>query len=407
MAAPAAVLACALFVGAPAVTAQCLGPDNLNGPCCTPTTPALPPFPPISLPGLGVCWTQCTPNTKNDIKVSWTPLVSATCSEFVTQLSIDDATTGLPLMSGTMILDYTRTWIETEPSGLSKQVWRFAAKADLAWVPAGIVPPCPTPSCIFPPPAFNTAFYYGYLDYATCAAAGPWDNALVLYHGCDRFMHMPGLSSKPGVFHPAQSYAIVAPHNSAQQFMPVNQLASGGPVIAEATRNVLPGPICMVEDPTTAGAMTPLGAGCVCTLSAVPKQQTLRQFLGQTTCITSAGVPAAWATLNVAFPTLPWMHMVTTSIGVWTNGNLYPGKESAWVDEGLFVTQDACTGDWIELKYGGTTRDGWPATLPSGMAAKNFTDVADNYTAPLAGPYPTPILGNIMPTEHLLYVNEP
>jgi hypothetical protein len=37
----------------------------------------------------------------------------------------------------------------------------------------------------------------------------------------------------------------------------------------------------------------------------------------------------------------------------------------------------------------------------------DFTDLADNYTAPLFGPYPGPFVGSVHPTDHLLYVNVP
>ena len=33
--------------------------------------------------------------------------------------------------------------------------------------------------------------------------------ALVLFHNCDRFIHRPGLSSRPGAFHPGMSFALV------------------------------------------------------------------------------------------------------------------------------------------------------------------------------------------------------
>jgi hypothetical protein len=409
----ASIVVCALVVGAaPAASAQgfCV-PDGLIGPCCAPVTPALPPFQTTSIPGLGICWAQCSVNTTNTLKVSWTTLAQGPCSEFTTTLTVADGGTGLPILTGPMVLDYTRTWNEIDPTGVTTQVWRFAAKADLSPV-AGSPPACPVPSCIVPVGAQPTAFFYGYLDYAGCSAtSGPNENALVLFHNCDRFIHMPGLSNRPGVFHPGQSYAIVAPHSAVQPFVPANAIAPGGPVLSEATRNLLlpgiPPTVCIAEDRVTQGVMQPLGAGCVCTMTANPKQQTLRQFFGNTACVNTAGIPGAWATINVGFPSLPWNHMVTTSIGFWANPGVYPGNERAWVDEGFFVTQDACSGDFIEMRYGGSTKGGFTVVMPLPVAVTNFTDLADNWTAPLAGPYPPPIMGTIQKTEHLLYVNEP
>ena len=399
-----------LATSSPRLAAQCFGPDNLDiGPCCAPTLPNLPPFPGASLPALGVCWNQCTVTNQNPLKLVWNTPAQPVCGEFTTTLTAFDGTSGLPVLTGNMVLDYTRTWNEVDPSGVNHQVWRFTAKADLAGVPGGIVPPCPAPNCIAPIGPHPTAFFYGYVDYTSCAAAGPWENTLVLYHACDRFIHMPGLSDKPGVFHPGGSYAIVAPHSAVQPFIPMNNIAAGGPVFGEATRdvrNVTP-PVCVVEDHVQQAAMTKLGAGCVCLLSPAPKFQTLRDFKGTTFCPTTAGSPGGWAALNILWPTLPWFYMVSTSIGCWSNGNAYPGKECAWVDEGLFIHQSACSGDFVEIKYGGSTKDGWLALLPVPVVVTNFTDLADNYSAPTGGPFPTPIVGSIRPTDHLIYVNLP
>jgi hypothetical protein len=310
------------------------------------------------------------------------------------------------------VLDYTRTWNEVDPIGTPIQVWRFTAKADLSIPPGALLVNCPTPPCLAPIGPHPTAFFYGYVDYASCSgAAGSWQNVLVLSHPADRFIHSPGLSDKPGIFHPGQSYAIIAPHSAVQPFVPANNIASGGPVIGVGMRDVnvggIPPTLCLVMDPITQGLMTKLGAGCMANITAGPKEHTLRQFSGQSTCITSAGTPGGFASLNINFPFLPWLHMVTTSIGTWSNANIYPGKETAWVDEGLFVHQSACTGDYVELKYGASTRGGFTAFSPPGAISTNFTDLVNNYSAPLAGPYPFPILGSLRPSVHLVYVNEP
>jgi hypothetical protein len=407
-----ALLVLVMLVGTPVAPAQCFGPDGLDlGPCCASVLPTLPPFPGASLPGLGACWDRCTQGLQRTLKVSWNAPAQPFCGEYTTPLVVSDATSGLPILTGKLLLDYTRTWQEIDPAGNTTQVWRFTAKADLSSVPGGLVVNCPQPPCITPVGPHGTAFYYGYVDYASCSGAGPWENVLVLFHNCDRFIHAPGLSDRPGVFHPGQSYAIIAPHSNFQPFVPGNTIAGGGPIFGEAVRDMNtssppPNP-CTVEDRIAAGTMTPLGAGCVCALTANPKQQTLRQFQGQTTCPGTSGAPGGWTSLNVNFPNLPWFHMVTSSIGSWSNPNVYPGNEFAWVDEGIFVHQAACTGDFVEIKYGGTTRGGWTAVLPIPVLVTQFTDLVDNYTAPLFGPYPFPVLGSIRPSDHLIYVNEP
>lgn len=408
--ASALLVALASLLARPA-SAQCFGPDNLTGPCCTVTIPNLPVFPAISMPGLGACWDRCTQGLQRTLVVTWSAPAPTSCSEYSSALTVIDQVSGQPIMVGKMVLDYARTWQEVDPAGNAIQVWRFTVKADLSAVPGGLVVNCPEPPCLAPVGPHGTAFFYGYMDYAACNVAGNWQNALVLSHAPDRFIHAPGFSNKPGLFHPGQSYAIIAPHSALQPFLPGNNVAFGGPVVAEAMRNVnmpgVPPGVCVVEDPVVQGLITKLGAGCLANIANNPKQHTVRKLQGQSTCANAAGLPGGFSSLNVNFPALPWFHLVTTSVGTWTNGNVYPGKEQAWVDEGLFIHQDACTGDFVELKYGGTTRGGWQALLPNGTASLNFTDLIDNYSAPLNGPYPLPLMGAVQPSEHLITLNTP
>src|SRR5262249_6884267 len=178
--------------------------------CGCRAAPILPAFGPASLPGLGLCWGQCLLQQQRTLKVSWTPLApTTTCSEFSSILTVFDGISGAPLLTGPMVCDYTRTWGETDPTGVATQVWRFVVKADLSSL-APLPPPCPVPPCLAPAGPWPTAFFYGYMDYSSCTAAGGVDNVLVLYHAADRFIHAPGFSSEPGVFHPSGSYAIVA-----------------------------------------------------------------------------------------------------------------------------------------------------------------------------------------------------
>jgi hypothetical protein len=405
------VLALGMLCATRQASAQCFGPDGLTGPCCVPVIPTLPAFPSVSMPGLGADWDRCTQGLQRKLVVIWPALAPSSCTEFSAPLTVLDQASGLPVLAGKMLIDFTRTWTEVDPIGNPMQVWRFTVKADLSIPPGALIVNCPTPPCLAPVGPHPTAFFYGYMDYAACNTANGFQNVLVLEHMPDRFIHAPGLSSMPGIFHPGQAYAIIAPHSAVQPFIPGNAIASGGPLFGEAVRDVnvpgIPPTICLAEDRIAQGLMTKLGAGCLANITTGPKQHTLRQLQGQTNCPTSSGAPGAFASLNISFPTLPWFHMVSTSLGTWSNPNVYPGKEEAWVDEGLFVQQDACTGDVFELKYGGSTRGGWQV-LPNGTPpVTNFTDLVDNYTAPLSGPFPFPIEGNIMPSAHLIYVNEP
>jgi len=397
----AVVAVLALFAVASTLPAQCFGPDNLNGPCCTPTPALLPPFPGVSMPALGVCWQGCVVGTQNPLTVSWPTPVQPNCGQFQTPLTVIDTGSGLPILTGTLILDYTRTWDEVDPTGVGHQVWRFTAKADLS--SSGTATICPKPPCLAPIGPHPTAFFYGYVDYAGCNAAGPWETTLVLYHAADRFIHQPGLSDKPGAFHPAGSFAIVAPHSAAQPFVPGNMIAPLNPIMGEAVRRT--GVTCFTEDKVQQAQFTLIGAGCLNTMAGNPKQQTLRQFNGTTGC-TGGGALGQWVSLNVNFPVFPWFHMVATSIGTWTSPLVYPGTEQAWVEEGFFVHREPCTGFWVDMKYGASTYGGWGAFTAAVGPVKGFTDLADNYSAPVGGPYPTPLLGSVRPTDRLIYVNQ-
>lgn len=407
--APGAIaLAVMLVLGLATPTpAQCFGPDNLGlGPCCGTADLSLPLFPPQTTGGLAVCWGQCTVIGQEELTVSWSPPSVVSCGEFISQLTVVDAA-GNPVLSGLMRLSYTRTWDEDDAFGVLRQVWRFVVKVDIEPVAGGTPNPCIEPNCLDPVGPHPSAYYYGYLDYTSCDLAS-WQSALVLYHGCDRFVHTPGFSDRPGVFHPSSAFAIVAPHSATQPFVPMDLPAPSGALSAEATRTVdptAPPLVCTVEDRVVDGSLDALARGCLCIPSTNPKHQTVREFTGETFCTNALGDPGTWLSLNI-FPTLPWFHVVSTSLGAWTSDLEYPGTEQVWVDEGLFVRQDACAGDFVELKYGATTAEGWLVNPSSPLNYRAFTDMADNWSAPLSGPFTLPIFGSVQQTDQLIYVNQ-
>lgn len=396
--------------------AQCVGPDNLSGPCWSPTQANLPQLQQFSIPGLGVCWDHCAPTVQNDLKVLWGTPQATGCAQFVSSIDVFDASSGIHMMAGKASMDYTRTWDEVAANGDHYQVWRFVVKADIGPgnMPAGVVPPCPTPSCIPPVGPHNTSFFYGYIDYSFNCTQGFFEHAVVLHHQCDFFIHKPGLSSRPGVFHPDRSYGIIAPHTSAMPFIPMNLPAPGGPLTAEAVRNIAPPGVaaCFTEDRVSGGSLTPFISACLCTFTLVPPQYTLSVFNGKGSCLDAVGNTTNWQSQNISFPTLPWPHLVTTSMGCWGNNVMYPGKECAFVNEGLLTYNDVCpsaAGSYFEVYYGATTTDGW-TIAPSPVApplTNKFMDLADNFTYLVGGPVALPLFGNVMPTNHLIYVNVP
>lgn len=397
------------FVCGPAAVAQC-GPDNLDvGACCQPTNANLPAFIGQQLPGLGITWNNCIPVQQANLVVDVSTPVQVQCGQYQANVFVRDVGTGIMLLAGSMTLDYTRTWDEVLPSGLVARVWRFAAKVDLKVATFGIPPLTPIPNCIAPFGPHSSAFFYGYMDWADGCSGTPPRNALVLYHANDFFIHNPALSDRPGAFHPSRGYAIVAPHNTTQFFIPANQMAPQGPLFGEATRDVLnvAPTTCVVEDRVTSGFINNFGGACLCNFTTNPTQHNFRQIAGKTACVNAIGQNGNFQSLALSFPTLPWFHMTATSIGFWTNPNQYPGVESAWVEEGLFLRQTPCQGDFVAIYYGGSTDGGFTPLLPIPVIADGFTDLADNYTAPISGPYPFPILGSVRPTDHLIYVNVP
>lgn len=411
-----------LFVAATlSVTASaqlCFGPDFLNaGTCCQPAQLSIPAFPPVSVGGCTVCWTNCNPSAPLIAKVAVGAPVATQCGQFKAPINVADGGTGLGVLTGQLVMDYTRTWTEIAPSGAQSQVWRFVVKADLSPIVTPVAPnPCQVPTCLIPMGPYQTAFYYGYMDYSRECGTAVYLPSLVLFHAADHFIHKAGLSDHPVTtaagFHPNRSYAIVAPHNTVQPFMPMNLPAPQGPLVGEAMRNVAnpfaPG-ACSVEDRISGGAIVNVGQGCFAPFSFAPPQYSIRTCAGQGSCVDAIGQSSNFAAQNIAFPTLPWVFMVTASIGTWTNPNVWPGNEAVWVDEGLFRTQDICAGNQaFEIYYGATTQMGFQV-ITSVPTTPNFsfTDLGDNYTAILGGPTPFPILGSVRPTDHLIYLNTP
>jgi len=399
---------------APSATAQCFGPDNLTGPCCTQVPANLPPFPQASMSGLGICWNNCVPAAQTNLRVTWTTPFALTCAQFTSLVTVTDSMTGTPLLGGPMVMDYTRTWTEVNLlTGNLTQVWRFAVKADLSsLVPAGPVPPCPVPPCLTPIGPHQSAFYYGYADYAQdCVAGANYQQVIVLYHAGDWLIHTPIYSGTPGAFHGATSYAIVAPHTPVNPFIPANLPAPAGPLLAEAVRDVPPpGALCWTEEPVVAGDLLPFVQGCMAPPSLAGNQVTLSLYNGIGSCPDIFGRPSSFSALALLFPTLPWPYLVTTSIGQWTSAVSYPGEELVWVDEGLFQYYDSCIStDYFEVFYGGSTDEGWPVvpSWPPMLATQKFKDLAGNWAARRQGPKQMPLMGLVMPTTHLIYTNTP
>ena len=397
-------LALATLALAPPAEAQCFTPDGLTGPCCTAGSPTLPTsFPPLALPSLGICWDDCNPSSQTCVDLllgSFAP--TPQCTQYMVDLDVSDCF-GVPLMKGTVTLDYTRTWEEhTFPGGPPMQVWRFAAKVDL--IGSGLTTaPCPVPSCMA---SAGQAFFYGYVDYVRDCITGNIEGALVLYHGCDLQIHAPAYSSIPGTYHPNRTYALVGPHTAANPFTPTILAPPGGVLAGEGLRTTAPSPIlvCRNEEPLIQGDMVPVGQGCLCPPGFQPPQLSAVK-----TAISGACGGSAYS-IDL-FPLTPWYHLMATSIGSWTTGASYPGPEQAYVAEGLFLFTDSCLTGGVgptsfDIFYGGITDGGYFVVPTAGTTPTDgFVDLASNYSNPTSLPITFPLFGKVAPTDHLIYVN--
>lgn len=398
--------AAVLTLVASSAQAQCPVVDGFSGPCCSPTVPNLPNFPFTSLPASTICWSNCAPVSQDCASVNLSPPVPIACGTYQAQFSLGDCA-GIALMSGLATLDYTRTWMERDTAGQIYQVWRFAVRADLG-NPGVVTPGCAVPPCVG---TWGDSFYYGYIDYVLdCVGAGFWQQALVLFHNCDAYIHNQSSSSEPGTFHPGRSYAIVAPDSTVNPFVPSDMPAPGGALVGEATRTLggAAGVVCLTEDPIASGSILPAITGCGCPLSFLGVHNTARIHKGAGTCPDATGVTGSYTSIDTFPYGQPWFHNLTTSIGCWSMDATYPGKECVWVDEGVYGYRDVCVGtNYLEWQYGATTDFGWmivpDPTMPT--PTQRFTDLSSNYSAALPGPLPFPYVGTVLPSRHAIYTN--
>jgi hypothetical protein len=383
---------------------QCFVPDGLNGPCWAPANTTIPTFPAITLPGTSICWQQCTPTQACTNIVLGAPAL-VRCGVYSVAMTVDDCTA--PQLASTLNLDYTRTWLEVDPAGAMYQVWRFVVKADVTPVPP-LNPGCLVPPCLGPHP---TAFYYGYIDYARDCTSGAIEAALVLFHNCDRFIHNPFFSNRPGAFHPNTSYAIVGPSTAANPFVAAAAVAPQGQVAMEALRNVpLPGSVlCFTED-VAKGVIQFIINGCVCPFALMPKQTTARSIRVAGQCVDPSFGATTFQTVNPGNP-FPWLHDITTAIGNWVNPiGPFPGQEFVWVDETPAIFRDSCSVTGFgEVCYGASTSKGFQILPAGGLPPldPNFTDLASNASWTPAFSPVFPFVGTVFPTRNLVYINVP
>jgi hypothetical protein len=400
----------------------CFVPDNLDGPCCAQIGVNLPPLPAFTLPGTSIAWDACALAGQVCSSISLqAPAPTPVCGQFSANLRVQDCA-GATLLQGQAVLDYARTWVEQGnvatpqgPAPVDFQVYRFLLKVDLlpqAGVP--VVPSVTVPSDLL---LNNSAFYYGYVDYARVCQTGSFQQSIVLFHASDFLINFPGISSGVAGANPIRSHALVAPDTAANPFVPAAFAVVNGVVNEDSVRTIgnpnMPGApaSCRTEEDLFAGgSYIPIAFGCMSPPMLGPVQTAVIQMTGNSNC------GSAFQSLNL-FGITPWIETVSTSIGNWTTGVNYPGPERVRADEGLFSYRDGClaggpgagNGQSLEIFYGAETLGGFPSQLvePGGVIipVNRFVDLASNWRRPAGTPLMLPAIGKVMNSFHIISTN--
>jgi hypothetical protein len=323
-----------------------------GGPCCAATVPNAPRVPNFGQTSLQICWWRCDVNTLDTCEAAWSsPTPPDDCRNYAKRLRIKDAA-GIVKWNGRIKLRYSRTWLETDPSGAQWQVWRFLANGDLRPTSPGGPGACPIPPCAAP--NGNKVRYTGYVDYALDCTGGLREFAWMLTHACDRFDHVAGFP-RAGSFHKEYSYTFVGPA-AGFSVSPTVPLESGGGTL-EAVRRIDRAPgstvdICQFEEQIQHG-LAPMNLLCPCSIPGGTPQFAYSDLSVSGTCGSTL--------TNTGSALLPGF--VTMGIGAWADPLVYPGGEVLRWNTGSYLYDDPCTGiTRDEVFFGVSTFGGWSPT---------------------------------------------
>lgn len=407
---PARPLVLLALFAAP-TTPQCLGDDGLGGPCAGFANEILPAFPAVEFQGAAFAWERCVPRTGPAVTLRVSAPAWQACGRYLANVSVADAGAST-VLAGLATLDYARTWLEVQPGGEPRtlQVYRLLLKVDLNWF---LEDETLLPACLMSG-GWRRAFYTGYLDLAFDCAGGAPRAALVLFHNGDAFLHAEGLSSRPGVFHPETTYALVAPATPSQPFVPSGLSVAvshpAGALLGDAVREAPDGPggACAHEDVLAGGQVTRLGSGCACPFALVPEQASALRLTGLGNCTGPEGTTSFRSVKTPA--AFPWIHAMATSLGAWTSGAAYPGTEAVWIDEAPMLYEDPRSSGPFrlgEIYYGATTAGGFEVRTTAGEPASDRRmDLASNRSFSPANP-PTTLVGSVGTTRNVIALDLP
>ncbi len=390
--------------------AQCPLPDGLDGgPCCAQANLHLPGFPNFNQPSLEICWRDCNVNGVIPLTARWKNLnpqagglagAVTSCGENQGTLELVNPAGGV-VWSGKLLFQYSRTWLETDPSGQQLQVWRFLINGDLR-AAAPLAMPCPIPVCA--PAHGNNVRFTGYMDQARRCGPAPniIQRAWMLTHACDFIDHAAGFP-RGGVFHADRAYSLVGP---AAGFVPgplqPTEGTPGSPWEAMRRRRlagtvVPPLPVLCEFEERLNFSLNPLNQFCQC---GAPGTQ---QFLLGNLAI--AGACGSTVT-TPGGPLLPGF--LSMGIGSWTIPAVFPGVEAVRWNAGNYNYADPCTGALqSEVFFGATTLGGYPAmqvvsppTVPA-LLPLTFIDQSNSLRPPGAGT----VMNVPYVSEHILNLN--
>lgn len=345
---PALAAISTLLTLQPNLAAQCPTPDNLDGPCCTPTQPTYPNLQDFVHEAKSICWANCDVESEQGCIAQWrfpTSNVPVSCRVDRAVLRLVDAA-GDVKWRGRLSVQYSRTWFEADSTvGAELQVWRYLLNGDMR--PRQGATPCPVP-----PSALahnNRVKFTGYIDLARNCATGERSYAWMLTHGCDAIDHVAGFP-RGGTFQPERAYTFVGPGPSfvATPLVP----AEGGGGIGSVRRvDQIPGTFgltCFSRERID-HFLQPEDEFCLC-------QQGTPQW--QFSNVQASG--GCGSTALTGSTVLPGF--ISMGIGGWTDPTTYPGNELLRWNAAGYQYFDACeNAQRDEVFFGVTTIEGFPA----------------------------------------------
>lgn len=351
--------------------AQCAQPDSLDGgPCCASATESAP-LHDFTQDSLQICWLDCGIEQVIACRAEWNleppeaprhrpTLPPGGCEPRPAGFRLLDPSGGVQ-WEGNLLVQYSRTWLETDLTGADHQVWRFLVNGDLSPGASAGPPPCPLPPCIA---TMQRARFTGYIDMARACANGSFQFAWMLSHLCDSIDHHAGFP-RAGVFHPERSYTFVGP---AAGFVPgpLQPLEASGGSPFEAVRKLswpsyMPGsgppPLRKIQvscrsEEQSFHSLLPVRQSCPCTSSSGELQFTEGSLALTGACGTSIATPGG--------NRLPGF--LSMGIGAWTDATQYPGEEVLRWNAGDYSRVDPCLGGGNDIYFGVTTTGGWSGT---------------------------------------------